>query len=486
MLVGLPFQIYVTRTLGPESFGLFGLVEAAMVTISGLLAFGIAPTALRFIPEHLANSESTNVRRLAVFGAATLLTIGLLAATAITALSRPLGAWWEIKADITDVIAVLAFLVPLSLVNFFLQQVLRGLHEIVLMVVATSVIMLCVKIATTVALFSSGLGVVGYALALIVGQFVGVTVMALAVVRLLGRLPMEPTPAPAPFRRWLRYAGVLYANELVGVATFRLDRFIVGAFLGPSSVAVLMVAQQLRELPNVLYRMFLTVVAPMFAESNRPSAWGRRKELYHLTTDWVVRLSLPLVLFLAVMAEPLLSLYGREFADKGTMLLWLCLAAVSVTIGTGPSGNLLIMSGLELNQLRLSAASSILTFALYVVLVPVLGLPGVGISLIAAALYLNAAALRLVHRRLSFHWWSERYRRWMAPGLAAAAALVAVRVLGNFGDPVFAASWLAIAFAAAFVSALVANLVAGLGPDDRILLEALRTRLRRHRSGIAP
>ena len=61
---GLPFQIYVARVLGVNQLGRFGLVEAVVVTLSGFVGFGIAQTAVRFIPEYLAKGEHEHIRKL--------------------------------------------------------------------------------------------------------------------------------------------------------------------------------------------------------------------------------------------------------------------------------------------------------------------------------------------------------------------------------------------------------------------------------------
>ena len=55
--VGFPLQIYVARVLGASGLGVFSLLDGFVGVIVGLLAFGIAPTAVRFSPEHLERRE---------------------------------------------------------------------------------------------------------------------------------------------------------------------------------------------------------------------------------------------------------------------------------------------------------------------------------------------------------------------------------------------------------------------------------------------
>ena len=50
LLVGLPLQVYVARILGAGGLGVFSLIEGVVGIVAGFLAFGLAPTLVKFIP----------------------------------------------------------------------------------------------------------------------------------------------------------------------------------------------------------------------------------------------------------------------------------------------------------------------------------------------------------------------------------------------------------------------------------------------------
>src|SRR4029079_3934402 len=169
--------------------------------------------------------------------------------------------------------------------------------------------------------------------------------------------------------------------------------------LGPASVAVLMIVKQLQQLPTFFHQAFLLVVAPMFAAATSTEEVARRQALFHMTTDWVTRLALPLLLFLAVFAGPMLGLYGAEFRDVGVWPLLVGLATTAVNFGCGPTGNLLMMSGKEAALLRYSILSTVLTMLGYLAFIPIIGLVGAGLAQFAATLFLNVVALAVARRR---------------------------------------------------------------------------------------
>jgi len=479
LVAGLPFQIYLARTLGAEQLGSYGLAEAAVTTLGGLSALGVAPTVVRFIPQHLIRGEHAHVHALMLWSTLLLLGVGGALALLIRAFVEPFLAWREINPGVAPLVSVLALTAPIGILTFLYQQILRGFQEILVMILATSVFSLALKIALTLLLLNAEWGVQGYALAVVVSGAATLGILAIAAWRLALRLPREDMAESPPFRRWTRFGLLMYTNVLVGSVVQYLDRFIVGTLLGPASVAVLMVTKQLVQLPMVLNQGFLTVVSPMFAAATAVGDVGRRQTQYHLMNDWVVRLALPLVLFIVVFSGPMLDLYGREFQQNGVPLLLLGLLATTANFGCGPLGNLLTMSGEELALLRFSVLSTILMIAGYFALIPAFGLVGVALSQLAVALFLNGITLRLANRRLGFRWWNPRYRKWIAPNCLALATYLTFRVAmgSDAGRLLETALALSLALAAGYGLAVLAAIGLGLSPDDRAVVEAVISRV---------
>ena len=78
LLAGFPFQIYVTRQIGAEGLGLFGLIDSGVQMMASLLSLGVAQTMVRYIPHHLALKEYSHVRGLVKKGGILLVSSGLL------------------------------------------------------------------------------------------------------------------------------------------------------------------------------------------------------------------------------------------------------------------------------------------------------------------------------------------------------------------------------------------------------------------------
>jgi O-antigen/teichoic acid export membrane protein len=307
----------------------------------------------------------------------------------------------------------------------------------------------------------------------VLSSALGLALMATAAMRLLWRLERSGEQVGRPMRLWIRYASVLYANGLFSATVQYLDRFIVGALIGAEGVATLVVARQLQQLPQTLFNMFLIVVGPMFASSRGQQLLS----IYQITTDWCMRLALPLILFLVVFAAPMLDWYGRDFAENGTALLLLLLLATTINLAYGPIGNLLFMTGHESNMLRVTIAMTGAMILGYLILIPFFGLVGIGVAVTLSMVLGNGLAFHIARRRLGHVWWAARYTAWLLPAFLSLSTLLMLRAALGWSmgvQPI----WLAVGLLLGYVSFGAGNLVFGIHADDRALLAAVMARLK--------
>ncbi len=125
--------------------------------------------------------------------------------------------------------------------------------------------------------------------------------------------------------------------------------------------------------------MFLLAISTIFAPKIY-SLYGKGNleevgRLYQHSTRWVLMCVLPLFLFTILNAEPLLALFGPDFV-KGSPALILLAVAYLVMTGTGPAGDVVLMTGRSKAILYAAAASGALGLGLNAYLIPRYGLIG--------------------------------------------------------------------------------------------------------------
>ena len=469
LVVGLPLQIYVSRKLGPGGLGTFSLLEGAAATTAGLLGLGLAPTAVRFIPQYLAESRYGAISRLIARGTLALMGLGLLGYVAFA--SAAFLGHFVPSAD-TAAVWLMAGIIPLGLLSYFIQQSLRGFQEIRYLVFGSSFLQVAIKASATVILFALGAGLAGYAAATVLASTATVLWLGIGLVRRAAKLPRTEgsTLSPAP---WKRFAAINYATSLASLPGSYLDRFLLGYFFGVSPVGVLAAIRQLQQLPAVVYQMLLSVASPMFASAYARDARAEQQHLYALTTDWAVRTAIPLILFLSLFARPVLAMFGPNFANSGMIPLQILMLAQFFNLVTGPNGGLGMMSGLERELFRIDLATVTGTALLLAVSVPFFGLVAVAVCILGNSIANNLASLILVRAKLQIRWWNARYLRWLVPMLCT----VGVALVFLFLVHGWTAVRLAVALLAMYGTFAIASLLQGLHEDDLELIRHVRQRL---------
>ncbi len=473
LAVGLPLQIYVARVLGPSGVGVYGLLEAAMATASGLLGLGVGMTVMRFVPEHLARREYGQAVGLVRGSALLLFATGGLAYAVLLLLLPWIGTLWPVVEGYRREIVIMGLMIPLSLLASFVQQALRGFQEIRSIVVGSSVLQLVMKVLLTVGAFAAGLGLDGYMLASVLSSLGGLAWLSYSLVNQIRALPAA-TPTLSPLRKWLRFALAGYSGSLLLTASSGLDRFLLAAFTDSSAVGVLVVLRQLRMLPERFNQILLMIGAPLFSAAHGRDDRAERQHIYHLMTDWVVRSALPLVLFFLLFGRDVLALYGPAFAEAGTVPLWILVGAQFFSLLCGPVGNLATMSGLEWQALRLWGMNTVLLGAALAVLIPLFGLTGVALAYALSVVFSNATLMILVWRKLGVQWWDRRYLEWL-PQCAAAFAVASFALF--LPTPLNAAE-LATFLVAMYAAAIGMTFLRGWHDDDKQLLRHVRQAVR--------
>jgi len=472
LVVGLPFQIYLARMLGAQSLGIFSLMEGAVGLVAGLVGFGIAAVLPKFLPHHVARNEYTSIRRLIKHGLVALLLVGTLVYAVALALAPMVERQWPDLRQYRAIASVMGLMVPLSLLMFFLQQGLRGFHEIRYMVMGSSFLQLTAKVIVTFMVFAAGWRLGGYVLAVVVSTVIGIIWMAIGLRRSLGSLPNDAESAAHDDNSdlvWRKFAGVQYASSLVGLGSGYLDRFLLAIFSSASSVGVLAVVKQLQQLPGVFLQVFIAVAAPMFSAVHARQDDGGRQHLYGLATDWVVKAAAPLLIFLAIYARPTLGLFGEDFAEHGTLPLRILLLSQAVNVAAGPVGTILNMSGHETRLLRITIVQTLLTTGLMLILAPMMGLTGIAIAMAVSVVYNNAGSLYVARRNLGLRWFDPRYRKWLMP----TALTIVIGVAGRYVVSADGALALAAALLVAYGVFYASVLVQGLHEDDKELLRQI-------------
>lgn len=198
-------------------------------------------------------------------------------------------------------------------------------------------------------------------------------------------------------KRLLSTAFPIFVTRCAALVINHSNVLLVGALAGPAAAGAYFAAERLAHLSGVPKAVVSTINQQSMAAAH---ATGRTRELQLLATQsahgslWP---TLAASVFLIALATPLLQLFGDEFAEARTVLIFLVLSGV-VSVFTGPAQDLLIMTGRQRYIPRVMIFTALAHVAALLLLVPPFGAVGAAVGSLISSLVGQCWLMLLAHR----------------------------------------------------------------------------------------
>ncbi len=417
----------IVHALGNHDYGIYEIVFA-FIGYMGLLEIGIQPAITRFVARYSASGEEGSLQR--VFSSAILFStvVGLLVAVVLTVWAL-LGAKGLVPSEENSSRYVLFLLIVACqvLVSFpgnVLQCVHQGHQRYGLTNLVTAVNTI---IGTTIIYFflKQGYGL----LALTLGNTIGITIK-FAILGWLLRLQRF-----GDYRfRWadvnkkslgelIRFGIKSFALGLGSSFSKRANPLVIGTTLGPTAVVFFMVPFNLvNHLGNMVSAATLSFM-PYFSTLHARGDIQKTREVFLSSSRYMVGLSACGFVSAAFLGPSFLNVWmGPEYARGGTVVLYFVAAWAGFRNLNPFHGR--ILTGMDMHgilaKIRMLEAAAYLAMGL--ILVHFLGVEGVALSVLIAALLAEPVILRLVCRQIE--WSIPQYLRHVVwPSVLPAAIL---------------------------------------------------------------
>ena len=183
---------------------------------------------------------------------------------------------------------------------------------------------------------------------------------------------------------------------------------IVGSQLSVADAGLYRLATQIASAIPIITIGVFGVYSPKIGSALSEEDLVEVARLGHAATKLSVVLVIPLIIFLAILAKPLLSAVGTEFVGAHATLLIL-LAGQAIYVATGPSGLILALSGNQRINLIFACMAMAVMLLAFPMAVPQFGIIGAAIVLSIVTAVQNVAYMMVVKRILGIDLISGRY-----------------------------------------------------------------------------
>jgi O-antigen/teichoic acid export membrane protein len=400
--------LVVTRGLGPTGSGLFFQATALFLILSAV-EMGADTGLVRFVSRLETLGRQGEVRSLLriatlpVFALASAIGAGIFLLAPW--LARVLFQGVDVGTATTS-LRLLAPFLPLSALSDVLVGGTRGFGTVVPYVAVESVgkpLLRPILVALALALGASSVGVLAaWALPIAIGM----PIVGLWVVVLLRRAeashPARPAAPPdgRPIgREFWRFCIPQGFAAFLQTCVRSLDVLLVGAMRTTAEAGVYAAVSRTVLFGQFAIESIRIAIAPQISALLAGGNDSRAKTVYRVATWWLVLVSWPVYLSLAVFAPTVMSIFGAGFVSGQDALLVLSLGML-VSIGTGNVSTVLLMSGRSGAVLFNTAAALAVDVLVNIALIPRLGILGAAIAWVASIATGESLALWQVRRHL--------------------------------------------------------------------------------------
>lgn len=459
--------VVIARTLGRDDIGLYTQAYAFLSILNLLAMSGLRAGLTRFVAVHRADGDLGAVRGTVRLG------LGLTVALAVVfAAILHVAAPWLARTAFDDP----RLLVPLRYVAWTLPAVTfmdtalaatQGFKTMKAFALISLVFEPAARLALTWIALEAGRGLRGAMLALLASSVAAALLAGNALRRRLG-----PRVAPAVYRprELFTFSMASWLANLASTGLLWADTIILGIYRSSADVGVYTAATRLVMLATFVMAPINASFAPRIADLHRRVRTETLARTYGVATSWIVRLSLPAFVLLALFPDDLLALFGKGFAAGATVTVVLA-AGKLVDAATGPCGLMLNMSGRAGISMLDNLGALALNIGLNVWLVPRHGFLGSAVAWAISLAVVNVVRVFQVWRIMA-----------MLPfdvGVAKGAAGAAAAFLAGLLAASVVAEPAALPVGAAAIAATYAGVVLALGVtgEDRLLARELVARV---------
>lgn len=370
--------VVVTRTFSAEQAGAFFTAIALALMVAGIVKLDAGNGLIYFV----ARAKTFDYRGISGYVRAAVIPGAVLSSVAGVVLYPQLGP--------------LALALPSMVVADILLAATRGFGSMRPTVLLDGVLLPVAQLALVAVVATTAPPYPQEALA---GAWAApcLVVLTLAALSLRGRVPRTPY-LPGTGRDLWRHTAPRSAASAIQAVFQRLDIVIVAVLAGPAQAAVYTAATRFKVVGQLASQGLAQAAQPRLVRALAEGDLPRARELYQVTTMWLVLLTWPVWLGYALLAPWLLRIFGSGY---GAALPVALVLAVTMMVATacGMVDVVLTSAGHTSASLANLVVAVGVTVLLDLALVPAYGALGAALGWAGGVMVKNLLPLWQIHQR---------------------------------------------------------------------------------------
>jgi len=388
----------ISKELGPELYGTWSLVFAAVTLVAPLSIFGLNQAMIRMLSKE-EDKEKIRDDYISIVTVVLLLSSifsCVMLAGSIGILSSGMVRSF-VDIDIGSAFKLGSFMVlthALSAIVIVYFNTFRKMKLYSFLLVGKAACELIL-----IALFIKlGFELNGVIIAVLISGTITIVVSLLIVLKEIG----VSIPRLGRSSEYMRYGFVFVPMAMVMWMIASSNKYMIEYFMGPSDVGIYSAAYSMCLLMSLFLSPIIIVLFPTISKTYDNGEIEKTKNYFKYAFKYFMFFVIPGAFGVAVLAEPLLSMLTTgDFIDGATVVPFI--AASFLLLGFYHiCAHVLYLTGDKRRLFQILFIVAIMNFFLNLFLIPKIGINGAGLSLLLSHILLAILAAFVAFRRLRF------------------------------------------------------------------------------------
>jgi len=408
--------VALARLLTKAESGAFFEAIALFLILSNTAELGADTGLTRMIPSYRVTGRIEDIRSSLRVSIIPSFASGAGLAVAVVILAQPLAVLFTngkaVDASrVATYIRILAVFLPFSCAytvavagtrgfgtmvpNVFIDRISRALVQNVATIVAAAL-----GGSTAVIALAWGLPM---ALAFAV-VMIWLLRLTSAVERTYQGVRAKPMDGRALAREFWTFTAPRGLTGVFQVTTLWLGTLMVGSLMSTSAASLYTATTRYLVAGSVVNLAVIQVIGPKLAELFSHKDLDGVRDVYQVSTAWLILTAWPLYVTLGVYSPVLLHVFGHRYATTaGSSTLLVLAIAMLIATGIGPVDMVLLMGGRSFWQLFNVAGALVVNVVISLILIPRIGITGAAVAWAGSLIFNNVAPLLEVRAFLRLH-----------------------------------------------------------------------------------
>jgi O-antigen/teichoic acid export membrane protein len=365
----------LTKTLGALNYGIWAQVYVTISLIAPFTNLGLGGAMVRFLAAEKSREEIQEGFYSVI---SVLFMINLIAALIIIALAYPLANnFFDGAVQIVRITSILVLLTPISTTYLLLIRTFQQIKRYSVFIIAED----SGRLALIAYLVLNGHGILSVVLSVVAVKFILLLVLFFLIKSQIG----IKRPRFSRLKEYLSFGLPLVPRGIAFWLVNLSDRYVIGFFLGATSVGIYSAATGLGSLP---YSVMAVLTFVLLATLPYLYDKGRRSEVAaHLTYSlkYFLAITIPFIFGATILAEPVLRMFTTpQIASQGHFIVPLIALAVSFLSIHNIISHILMFTKKTKVMAPIWLVAAGLNIGLNILVVPRIGILGAAITTLIA------------------------------------------------------------------------------------------------------